>query len=56
MKKYKKPAIKEIVIENENILAGSINGDGGSLNGYVGDGEAAKGINGRIIIDDDEEE
>lgn len=43
MKKYIKPAIEKVVIDNESILAGSIGGDGGSLNPSVGDGEAAKG-------------
>lgn len=51
MKKYFKPASKEIVLDSQALLAGS---DKGLLDGET-DVQGAKGINGRIIIDDEED-
>lgn len=52
MKKYFKPASKEIVLDSQALLAGS--DKEGLLDGET-DVQGAKGINGRIIIDDEED-
>lgn len=52
MKKYFKPASKEIVLDSQALLAGS--DKEGLLDGETGT-QGAKGINGRIIIDDEED-
>lgn len=54
MKKYYKPVSKEIVLDGQELLAGSFNGEDGTLNNSVGSGEAAK-RNNLIIIDDEED-
>lgn len=51
MKKYYKPASKEIVLDSQVLLAGSIEKDPEGIDG--GD-VGAKGIYGRIVDDEDE--
>ena len=53
MKKYFKPASKEIVLDSQALLAGS--DKDGMLDGET-DMQGAKGVNGRIIIDDEDED
>lgn len=51
MKKYYKPASKEIVLDTQALLNNVSKDPEGIDGGDVG----AKGINGRIIIDDEED-
>lgn len=63
MKTYRKPLFKIVELDNEQLLAGSPNGglDNGdnvgnqTPTGDNGENFFAKGWNGRIIIDDEED-